>query len=98
MNIEEVRDALSRRSAISGEGFGNYALFINQAENLFRRSFQVPLEEYGLPLQLTDKIVKFFDDVESIDEALERIRNLPSNSLGLEPFERELLDECKPYL
>lgn len=93
--LEDVQAHILRRRAMP---FGDYALFISQAENLFRRPFQVPLEEYGLPLQITDKIVRFLHDVESIDEVLERIRNLPSDRLGLDPFERELLEECKPFL
>lgn len=88
------RHVLAKR----GLPFGEYAAFINQAENLFRPAFQLPLEEYGLPLQITDKIMRFLRDAGSIDEALERIRNLPIKGLGLDAFEWQLLEDCKPYL
>lgn len=93
--LEDVQaHVLSKRGAPSGE----YGFFINQLENLFRRPFQVPLEEYGLPLQITDKMLTFLQGVDSIDDALALIKDVPSDRLTLEPFERELLDECKPYL
>jgi hypothetical protein len=75
---------------------GDYSVFINQAENLFRRPFQVPLEEYGLPLQVTDKLANLLRNAESIDDALARIKTLPSDRITLDSFERELLEECKP--
>jgi RAD3-like DEAD/DEAH box helicase/helicase-like protein len=93
--LEDVQRFVLTKRAIQP---GDYGRFINQVENLFRRPFQVPLEEYGLPLQLTDKIANRLREVGSIDEALERIKTLPSARLGLDEFERNLLEECKPYL
>lgn len=93
--LEDVqRHVLSRR----GKRPGQYGRYINQVENLFRKPFQVPLEEYGLPLQVTDKLANRLRDAESIDDALARIKALPTGHLGLDPFERELLEECRPYL
>lgn len=89
-----------QRHVLANRGIptGDYRAFIGQMENLFRAPFQVALEEYGLPLQLTDKLANLLRSVESIDEALAKIKDISSDRLHLQPFERTLLNDCKPYL
>lgn len=77
---------------------GNYAFYASQVENLFRRPFQVALEEFGLPLQISDKIAPAIGPVDTIDEALTRIRDLRPERLDLDPFEAELLADCQSVL
>jgi helicase-like protein len=79
-------------------GPGNYSFFAAQIENLFRRPFQVALEEFGLPLQISDKIAPALRGIESIDTALDRIRQLRPEALRLEPFEAELFADCQSVL
>lgn len=74
---------------------GNYKSYINRVENLFRRPFYIALEEYGLPLQLTDRMN--LKTAQSIDEALGQIADYPSGRL-MHPFERELLKDCLAHL
>jgi hypothetical protein len=76
-------------------GSGDYSFFASQIENLFREPFQVTLEEFGLPLQITDKIARFLHGTRSIDEALARIRSLEPTQLGLNAFEVELLKDSQ---
>jgi len=77
---------------------GDYTFYTSQLENLFRRPFQVALEEYGLPLQITDKLGPILRDSDSIDAAISRIKNVASDQVNLEPFERELFEDCRTYL
>jgi hypothetical protein len=93
--VEDVQSYILRRRSLAS---GEYGLFANQVENLFRQSFQVPLEEYGLPLQLTDKLTDLLRGVETIDEALDRLRRLRPDRSDLDSFEQGLLKECQPYL
>lgn len=76
-------------------GSGDYHFFAGQLENLFRPSFQVALEEFGLPLQISDKISKKIGDADTLDSALDLIRSLQISELKLSPFECELLEDCQ---
>lgn len=85
------------RSHVLG-GPGNYSVFAAQVENLFRRPFQVALEEFGLPIQISDKIAPALRGADSIDTALLRIQELSPERLGLDPFELELFADCQSVL
>jgi hypothetical protein len=74
---------------------GDYYFFAGQLENLFRPVFQVALEEFGLPLQISDKIAPRIGKPDTLDEALDFIRKLPIDGLALSTFEYELLKDCK---
>jgi RAD3-like DEAD/DEAH box helicase/helicase-like protein len=80
------------------EGPGNYSFYASQVENLFRQPFQVALEEFGLPLQITDKLGSMLANVGSLDSALDRIRHLSPDSLELDSFEAELLIDCQSVI
>jgi hypothetical protein len=76
----------------------DFSLFAGQLENLFRSPFQVSLEEFGLPLQLTDKISRYLDGAHSIDEAISRLKKARATELGLRGFEKELFEDCQVAL
>lgn len=82
------------RSHVLG-GSGDYSFFASQLENLFRPSFQIALEEFGVPLQVSDKIASRLNSKESIDDALNTIRKLNVDILKLDPFEKELIRDCQ---
>jgi len=79
-------------------GAGDYSYFSSQLENLFRKPFQVALEEFGVPLQVSDKIASVMLGLDSIDDVLEMIRGLPTDNFGLDAFEQELLKDCQTAL
>lgn len=79
-------------------GRGDYSFFAGQLENLFRPPFQVALEEFGLPLQISDKLPQALRGVGSIDEALTAVKNLNLGTVNLDPFERELVRDCQTAL
>ena len=79
-------------------GSGDYSFYAAQLENLFRPSFQVALEEFGVPLQVSDKLAQRLQGLGSIDDALAAVRSLPVSSLDLDEFEAELLRECQTAL
>ena len=76
-------------------GSGDYTFFAGKLENLFRPPFQVALEEFGLPLQVSDKLGQTLRDMESIDEALAAVKALRVDSLDLDQFEQELVKDCQ---
>lgn len=79
-------------------GTGDYSFFAGQLENLFRKPFQVALEEFGVPLQVSDKIAPSLQGNDSIDSVLAAIRQLPRDRFGLDAFEQELLKDCQAAL
>jgi Helicase conserved C-terminal domain/DEAD/DEAH box helicase len=79
-------------------GSGDYSFFAGKLENLFRPSFQVALEEFGVPLQISDKLNKSLLNSESIDDALAAIKSLEVSSLDLGQFEKEMIRDCQDAL
>jgi hypothetical protein len=79
-------------------GGGDYSFFANQLENLFRPSFQVALEEFGVPLQVSDKLAPVLSGLNSIDQALAAVKAMQVDKLSLDRFEEELLKECQNAL
>jgi hypothetical protein len=82
-----------RRHVIGGTG--DYSFFASQLENLFRPPFQIALEEFGVPLQVSDKLSRTLRGLESIDEALAAVKALRVDSLDLDQFEKELVKDCQ---
>lgn len=85
------------RSHVVG-GRGDYSFFAGKLENLFRPPFQIALEEFGVPLQVSDKLTRTLQGLESIDEALAVVKTLRVDALGLDQFERELVKDCQAAL
>lgn len=91
-NIQEY--VLTRQFGFAGD----YRFFARRLESLFRNPVSAALEEYGLPMQITDKIeraVKFSDDM---DVALEQVRRIQAERLNLTAFERELFIDTQSHL
>jgi len=76
-------------------GSGDYSFFAGKLENLFRPPFQVALEEFGVPLQVSDKLTRTLSGLETIDMALAAVKALRVDSLDLDQFEQELVKDCQ---
>jgi hypothetical protein len=79
-------------------GSETYAVYASELENLFREPFQVALEEFGLPIQLTNKFAPLLQKSATIEDAIETIRSLNPVDFGFDEFEKELLADCKVTL
>jgi rhodanese-related sulfurtransferase len=77
---------------------GDYSFFISNVESLYTNSVFVLLDELGLPLPLFNVIGDEFEDVNTIDEAISRIIELDLKSYDLDPFEKDLLENCRAGL
>ncbi|KJL28312.1 DEAD/DEAH box helicase [Microbacterium oxydans] len=71
----------------------NPLAFVAQLENMFMPPFVVMLEEYGLPTSTTMKIKDQLglDSAESLDEVLDRLREVRQVPRTMGPFEREMI-------
>lgn len=79
---------------------GDYGYFSARLESMFRTPVAVTLEEYGLPMQVTEKIDVRVKLSEEIDAAIVQIKMLAPEDrrLGLSDFEQELLRETQLYV
>lgn len=74
---------------------GDYSYFSSQIECLFTDPLFVALDEYGIPIQTSNKIKDKLDTNGNLDDLLEQIRELPIESLEVTKFEKELLTDAQ---
>lgn len=85
------REVLSQR----GLPFGDYSAFAVQTESLFRPPVLAALDEYGIPMQLAERLQARLCTKDDLDAALAAIRGLDVKQLKLSEFEEELLADAK---
>ena len=81
-----------------GLPFGDYSIFASQVECFFKNPVIAALDEYGVPLQVGEKIYKFLGEPEDLDAALKKLKVLKVEKLGLDDFETELLNDAIMFL
>jgi superfamily II DNA/RNA helicase len=74
---------------------GDYSFFATEIECLFTNPLFVALDEYGIPLQTSDKIKDSLDASGNLDKLLLTVRNLNLEGLNISTFEREILEDIK---
>ncbi|MCO5102285.1 MAG: DEAD/DEAH box helicase [Burkholderiaceae bacterium] len=81
-------EVLSRNGILPGD----YAHYCSLLESLFNSPVVVALDEYGVPVQLAERVVRQLGNPESLDAALAALKSRPSTAFsGLSRFERSLL-------
>lgn len=78
--------------------FGDYSAFAAQAESLFRAPVIAALDEYGIPLQVGERIQSLLRTKDELDVALAAIRSLDLSKIKLGPFEAELVRDTQSAL
>lgn len=74
---------------------GNYSFFAARVEQLFRNPALVALEEYGLPLQIGEKIGRHVALSDDLDAATAQIRDVNPAACDLNGFESEILKDVQ---
>ncbi|MDA1055218.1 MAG: helicase, partial [Planctomycetota bacterium] len=94
--------ALSRiqNSVLSRLGFpaGDYSVFAAQVECLFRNPVVAALDEYGIPLQVAEKLQRFLGSTDNLDAALDGLRHLDVDRVSLSAFEYDVVSDAKNAL
>ena len=70
---------------------GNYFQFAAKVEQLFRNPALIALEEYGLPLQIGEKIAAAVSLSDDLDTAIGRVKTVSPHQCHLSPFEASML-------
>ncbi|QOI66003.1 helicase (plasmid) [Arthrobacter sp. TES] len=85
------REVLQRRGFVPG----SYDSFAARVEDGFQPRFLVLLEEYGIPVQVSKKLVRRMRRYETLDELITNLKGLREEDLvGLDSFERGLLNRA----
>ncbi len=95
MALSRIQQAVLSRLGLEA---GDYATFASQAECLFRNPVVVALDEYGVPLELAEKIQPQLGTTDDLDLALRRLKGMRLDRLSLTAFEREILEDTQKSL
>ncbi len=77
---------------------GDFSYFASQIECLFTDPLFVALDEYGIPIQTSNKIKGILKTDGDLDNLLLQIRELQVDGLNIMPFEKELLNDAKTHV
>lgn len=78
---------------------GDYSAYAASVENMFTSTGLVALDEFGIPLQVAEKISGRLADHSSVDSALASLRSLNIDRVvGLSDFERMLIHDAQSSL
>ena len=77
---------------------GDYAHYASQSESLFLSPVVAALDEYGVPAQIGQKLVRLLGSGVDLDEALKRFAALDIQRLHLDAFEREVVLDAQRSL
>ena len=75
---------------------GDYSLYAERLKRLFRPPAETILEEYGVPMPLTEKIGRADPFPESVDEILQFMNNLDFRTISLSDVELDILTKAFP--
>lgn len=76
----------------------DYSYFASMVECYFISPYVVPLDEYGLPIQISEKIGKIIQLSPNIDEALQQISRFNPMMTTLPKIEKEFIKEFQEYI
>lgn len=78
---------------------GDYSAYAARVENMFSTSGLIALDEYGVPLQVAEKLRPHFGEHETVDQAIGQLRQLRiADVTSLSDFERELVQDAQAGL
>ncbi len=95
MALSRIQEFIFKSRGLSG---GDYSFFASQIESLFQEPILISLEEYGLPMQLTKKIIQYIGTDNDLDIALKYLKRVDIEKLPINEFEKLLVSDVKHYL
>ncbi len=77
---------------------GDYSLFAGLVECYFISPYVIPMDEYGLPIQISEKTGRIVDISSNMDEALVQLSRFNPPSQRFSNIEREFIGEFQQYI
>ncbi|MEK6985192.1 MAG: DEAD/DEAH box helicase [Candidatus Thermoplasmatota archaeon] len=90
-----VLDGLQREVArFQGRSSGDYRFFASKFESFFLPPGIFALDEYGVPVQLAERLVPYLSGGENVDDVLNQLRTMNVDAMKLHPAEKEMLNHA----
>lgn len=95
MSLGDIANDIFRKNNLP---LCDYSYFANLVECYFMSPYVIPMDEYGLPIQISNKIGRIMDISSDIDIALEQLHNFTPSQRNFSNIEREFIEEFKAYI
>lgn len=95
MALSRIQDSVLGRLGLP---VGDFSLFASQVECLFRSPVIAALDEYGVPLQVAEKLQPRLASTVDLDAALASLQQLNIDKIPLSTFEQEIVSDAKNAL
>ncbi len=95
MAVSRIQQEVLTRAGLPS---GDYSAYAAQVESLFRAPIVAALDEYGIPIQVGERIRALLRTNDDLDEALRNLRTLNVPQLRLGTFEAELVKDAQAGL
>ena len=95
MSLGDIANDIFRKNNLP---LCDYSYFASLVECYFMSPYVIPMDEYGLPIQISKKIGGIIEISSNIDTALEQLRNFTPSQRNFSSIEREFIEEFKAYI
>ena len=95
MSLGDIANDIFRKNDLP---LCDYSFFASLVECYFMSPYVIPMDEYGLPIQISNKIGGIMEISSNIDEALEQLHNFIPSQDSFSNIEIEFIEEFKLYL
>ena len=95
MSLGDIANDIFRKNNLS---LCDYSYFASLVECYFMVPYVIPMDEYGLPIQISKKIGDMIEISSNMDEALEQLRSFIPSQNCFSNIEIEFIEEFKLYL
>lgn len=85
-----LQDVINEILDLKGLSHCDYSYFASRVECYFLKSYVIPFDECGLPIQVSMKLTKYISG-NDVDSALKSLKSLNTRNLALTAFEKELV-------
>ena len=81
-----------------GYALCDYSYYASLVESYFYPSYVVPFDEYGLPVQVTDELRKRIHFSDNLDVAIQQLKSVNVNTLGMKDIENYFIKNVQKYI
>ena len=95
MSLGDIANDIFRKNNLP---LCDYSYFASLVECYFMSPYVIPMDEYGLPIQISNKIGEVTGISSNIDDALEQLRRFIPSQHKFSSIEREFIEDFKIYI
>lgn len=95
MSLGDIANDIFRKNNLP---LCDYSYFASLVECYFMAPYVIPLDEYGLPIQISKKIGDMIEISSNMDDALMQLHNFIPSQCNFSNIEREFIEEFKAYI